>query len=121
MAANYKLYIDQGATFSRSISLKNSDGDPYDLSAASISAQIRSTATSSVKIADFTVSISSPAASGQFIMSMPASGTALLPVDPNEGPERVNSVYAYDVEMVIGSTVTRLLQGEVVVSPEVTR
>ena len=121
MATTYKLYIDQGSTFTRTISLKNSDGDPYDLTGASISSQIRDTPTSSVKIADFSVSISSPAASGEFVLFMPASGTAALPVDPTTGPIATPSVYAYDVEMVIGTTVTRLLQGEVVVSPEVTR
>ena len=121
MATNYKLYIDQGSTFSRTISLKNSDGDPYDLSGASISSQIRDTPTSSVKIADFSISISSPAVSGQFIMFMPASSTSALPVDPTTGPIATPTVYSYDVEMIIGTTVTRLLQGEVVVSPEVTR
>ena len=122
MATTYKLYIDQGATFSRTISLKTfPDGDPYSLVGASISSQIRETPTSATKIADFSISISSPAASGEFIMFMPASTTATLPVEPTTGPIATPSVYAYDVEMVIGTTVTRLLQGEVVISPEVTR
>ena len=120
-AANYKLFIEQGSTLTRSVSLKNTDGTAYDLTGATIAGEIRQTATAVTKIIDLTVTISAPATLGQFTISLTATQTAGLPVVANTGPEIIPTLYAYDVQMTNGAVVTRLFQGEAIVSPQVTR
>lgn len=120
-AANTKIYIEQGATYSQAVSLKDGDGNPYNLTGYTIAAKIRPTATSSTLTATFTIAIDSPATLGTFTMSLSAATTATLPVDANSGPENVPTLFTYDVNITSGTTVYRILQGEVIVSPEVTR
>lgn len=120
-AVNTKIYIEQGATFSQTVSLKDVDGNAYNLTGYTVAAKMRPTATSSNLTATFTIAIAAPATLGQFTMSLPASTTATIPVTANDGPENVPTLYTYDVIITTGSTVTRVLQGEAIVSPEVTR
>lgn len=121
MASNYKLMIDQGSTLTRTITLKYSSGVAYDLTGATFAGQIRKSATNPAKITDLTLTVTSPATNGQLTLSLTDTQTAALPVDSNPGPERVSTLYCYDVEMTKGGVITRVLQGEVLVSPEVTR
>lgn len=118
---NYKLFIDQGSTLTRTVSLKNADGSAYDLTGATIAGQIRPTPTSSTLTVAFTVSITAPASLGQFVFSLTAVQTAAITVTANTGAENIPTLYAYDIEMTKSSVITRLIQGEAVVSPEVTR
>ncbi len=120
-AAIAKLYIDQGATLAQTVSLRDGSGNPYNLTGYTIAGEIRSTATSSIVITPLTISITAPATLGQFVIALAASATAILPVDTNTGPVNVPTIYTYDVNITTGVTVIRVLQGEVIISPEVTR
>ena len=112
MAAGvYNIIVEQGTTFVLNVTIKE-DGEPKNISGYSARAQMRPTRTSSTLTATFTCSIPDPT-SGLIIMEMTPTTTSGI----------TDGRYYYDLELVgAGETiVNRLLQGEVTVSPEVTR
>lgn len=110
-AGTYNILVEQGSSFSQSVTVKE-DGSPRDLTGYNARAQIRPTRTSTTLTATFTCTISSPA-TGVILMELSPSVTAGI----SEGR------YYYDLEIYTNGDgiVSRLLQGEVTVSPEVTR
>ena len=112
MAALTNLLIEQGATFNSTISLFNSDDTVFDLTGHTAAGQIRKSYSSSSASATFTIAFSSDRTEGQITLSLTPTQTAAL----DEGR------YVYDIETTASdSTVTRVLQGTVTVSPNVTR
>jgi len=110
-AARYNLVIDQGSDFAVDLTISE-DGTVKNLTGFSARAQMRATKLSSSVSASFTCTIASPT-SGVIRMSLPhATSTALT-----------SGRFYYDLEIYTGSdaAVTRLLQGEVDVTQEVTR
>ena len=112
MAALTNLLIEQGATFTSTISLFNAADTAFDLTGHTAAGQIRKSYSSSSASATFTISFASDRTSGQITLSLTPTQTA----DLEEGR------YVYDIETTgSDSTVTRVLQGTVTVSPNVTR
>ena len=115
-AAKYDLRIEQGATYQLRLVWKDSDGQPLDLSPMSARMQIRSTHKAATPIVSLTSSpgggITLNGASGEIDIALSAEQTAGI----------AQSSGVYDLELV-GSDgfVTRLIEGRVTVSPEVTR
>jgi hypothetical protein len=111
MSNYYEITIDQGATFAMTVELKDYfTNDPLDLSLYSARSQIRKNYDSTTSN-NFTVSIAD-AANGNISISMTSSNTA------NLKPGR----YVYDLEIEDeANTVTRVIQGIAVVTPQVTR
>ena len=109
MATKANLIIDQGATFSTSINLTDTDDVPVDLTNYTGAAQIRKHYTSST-YTPFVVTLTGN--TGVVILSLSANATA------NLSPGR----YVYDCE-ITGNTgyVSRVLEGLITVSPQVTR
>ncbi len=120
MAAEYKLDIDQGSTFSVELTIKDSSGSAIDITGRTFTGQIRSIYSAATVIATFTCAITD-ATAGKMTFSLTAAETAAITVDAATGTERTKTRYIYDIEMTNGSTVTRILQGNVDISPEVTR
>lgn len=108
MSTKANLVIDQGSTFSTTISLTDDDGEVIDLTGYSGLSQIRKHYTSITSV-PFTVTITP--ATGQVRLSLTATVTAAL----------ASGRYVYDVELTTGSTISRVLEGIVTVSPEVTK
>lgn len=113
-AGIYDITIEQGATFTLSLTWKDSTGNPVNLTGYSARMQVRT----SYEAEDTLVSLTSSGgdivlggALGTIIITIAASATQTLQLD-----EAV-----YDLELVNGATVTRLLQGRATVSREVTR
>jgi hypothetical protein len=112
MAALANLLIDQGASFSSTITVFNSDDTIFDLTGYTGASQVRKSYSSSSASATFTVSFASDRSTGQVTLTLTPTQTAAL----EEGR------YVYDVEVTSSdSTVTRVLQGTVTVSPNATR
>ena len=113
MAAGYQdLFIEQGTTFSTEINLDDAYGSPYDLSNFSVKAQAkRSYYTNRIAI-DFDTLIIDPA-SGTIQISADSSVTA------NVSPGKL----VYDVIISDGNTgaVTRVLEGQIFLTPSVSR
>lgn len=113
MAAVYvsNLVVNCGANFSQTFTLENTDSNSvYDLTNYTASAQMRKHAGSSTAV-DFTVTIGAPPTNGQIIIELTSQQTASLK------PGR----YLYDVIITQNSTVTRAIEGMVLVREGVTR
>lgn len=113
MAGRYKITIDQGTTWRQLMTYKE-DGDPTDLTTYTARMQIRPSFESATVLATLTTAnggITLGGALGTVLLTLTATQTAAIPP----------GTYLYDLELVNGPEVTRLVEGQVVVRPEVTR
>jgi len=123
MAAGiYNFTIEQGATFIRVFKYKDSNGNPIELSGSSaLRMQIRE----SVNSSDFILGGEFTSASGAFIISS-SVGSNVKDQFTLTIPASTSSLYTfdravYDIELVKEGITTRLLQGKIKLSKEVTR
>ena len=109
-AGTYNFILEQGATFNRILTLKENNS-VMNLTNYTVASKMRSTHDSSTVAGTFTCTISD-ATGGEITMQMTNSTTANI----EEG------IYVYDVEITNSAgTVTRILEGQITVNPEVTR
>lgn len=110
-AARYNLVIDQGSDFAINFTVKE-DGSAKNLTGYSARAQMRTSKTASSVAATFTCTISTPS-NGTITMSLPNSVSSPLAA----------GTYVYDLEIFTANnaSVTRLIQGSVDLTQEVTR
>ena len=110
MASISNIFIDQGATFTTTVTVTDANGDAVSLSGYSVAAQIRKTFLSSTATA-FTATISN-ASSGEITISL----------SPTQTPALEAGRFVYDVLITAsGGTKTRVVEGQVTVNPSVTR
>ena len=109
MATKANLVIDQGSTFSTDLSLTDENGDPLDLDGYTANSQIRKWYTSTTASGTFTTYINVP------------DGTITLSLSDTQTGALVSGRYVYDVEINNGVTVSRVVEGIVTVTPQVTR
>ena len=124
-AGKYSFSIEQGATTSFQVVYKDANGTPVNLSGYHARMQIRETIGSSTTI-------------GRLSSSLDADGTGLnlsgsagtLPLSSGSIGVYISAASSsgftfdtavYDLELVTGTTVTRLLQGTIKLDKEVTR
>ena len=110
-AATYNLVIDQGSDFVLDLVVKES-GTALNLTNYSGRAQLRTSVTASSASASFTVT-KTDAAAGKLKMELAAATSSAISAGQ----------YVYDLEIFTSSDaiVKRLLQGDVTLTPEVTR
>ena len=109
MAVYANLTDDQGTDFSSSVDVTDSDGDPVALTGYSVAGQIRKHYNSSTKV-DFVATVSN-ATAGIISLSLSAATTNAMKAGR----------YVYDVEIDLSGTKTRVLEGQLEVTPGVTR
>jgi D-Tyr-tRNAtyr deacylase len=110
MAIIANLYIDQGTDFSITVDVTDSAGDILELSDYTAAAQIRKTYSSSSVSATFATSIAELA--GQVTISLTDTQTAALEAGR----------YVYDLNITSSAgLVTRVIEGQSIVTPGVTR
>jgi hypothetical protein len=109
MATKANLVIDQGSTYSTDLSLIDENEDAIYLGGYTANSQIRKWYSSTNASASFTTSIN--VESGVLTLSLTANQTSNL----------VAGRYVYDVELSAGSEVSRILEGTITVTPQVTR
>lgn len=113
-ATTYNTTIDQGADWFVTFVYKDSDGTAINLTGYSAALQLRDT------YADTTTDLSLTSASGITITG--ATGTLEVRATAAQTAAIAAGTYVYDLQITSGSgIVTRLVQGRIVVSPEVTR
>lgn len=117
-AGKYNFELEQGATFSRQITWKDSTGTPINLTGYTVTGSIRKSFASNSTIASFTCTNANQGSSpGVFTLSLTATQTALLPVKNSASPsDRDIQQLPYIIEATTGSTVYRLLEGTISVS-----
>jgi hypothetical protein len=120
-AGQYSFTIEQGATLVKQFTYKDTSGTVVDLNGFDVRMQIRSNIGSDTKIADFNNSNSGSlkilpttgsSASGTIELNINATSSSLYTFD--------QAVYDLEIEST-GGTVTRLLQGRIKLSKNVTR
>ena len=109
MATKANLVIDQGTTFSADLSLTDDNGEPLNLEGYAANSQMRKWYTSINPSAVFNASVN--AQLGTITLSLEASNTSNLTAGR----------YVYDVEINNGSVVSRVVEGIVTVTPQVTK
>jgi hypothetical protein len=113
-AGIYVLTLDQGANFNLELLYKDANNAVINLNGYTAAMQIRKAYDASVKALDLTTEnggIVITGNLGKIAISATATQTAAIP----------SGEYVYDVEITSGGVVSRILQGNVNVSPEVTR
>lgn len=108
MATKSNIVIDQGATFSTDLTLTDENGDALNLVGYTANSQLRKWYTSSNSVA---FSTSANTDTGVVTLSLTANQTAALTAGR----------YVYDVEISDGTTISRIVEGIVTVTPNVTR
>ena len=109
MATKANLVIDQGSTYSTDLTLTDENGDPLNLSGYAANSQIRKWYSSTNASATFTTTINAN------------SGVITLGLTANQTSNLVAGRYVYDVEINDGGEVSRIVEGIVTVTPQVTR
>lgn len=114
-AGTYNITADQGATFTRQLTWKNAAGSAIDLTSYTARMQVRSSIDAAgAAVLDLTTENSRIVLGG-------TAGTINLAVNAASMGSVDSGMYVYDLEMVLGSVVTRLVQGTFEVRGEVTR
>ena len=108
MATVQNITIDQGTTYSLTITLTNDDGTAKDLSSYTVSAQMRKSYYTSTYTAFTTAKVD---LTGELTISLTAAQTS----DIKAGR------YVYDIEIASSAETLRILEGIVTVTPEVTK
>lgn len=109
MATKANIYIDQGSTFSTTVTITDINGDPIDLTGYTGAGQMRKSYTSSTAY-NFTISVGNT--SGVVTLSMTANATANI----------AGGRYLYDVELTSNTgLVSRVVQGIATVNPNITK
>ena len=114
-AGKYNIIADQGATFTRQLTWKDTDGDPVDLTGYTARMQLRSQIDASgAAVLELTTENNRIVLGG-------TAGSINLSVAATAMAEISAATYVYDLELVSGSVVTRLVQGTFEIRGEVTR
>jgi hypothetical protein len=114
MAAGYQdLFLEQGTTFTTQLTLADSNGEPYDLTGFTVKSQARKSYYSSNTAINFVAS-AYDASNGVIQLSANSAVTANV-------SSRQKLVYDVRITDTASNNVTRVLEGQIFVSPSVTR
>ena len=114
IAGTHNFTINQGTTFSRRLRIKNSEGEPFDLTGYQARMQIRRQLTDSsfyVELSTENGRITLEPEDGVILLYMSDDITRTIPKD---------GVYDLEIESEVGE-VFRVIEGKVRLKPEVTR
>jgi len=124
-AGRYTFIIEQGATLDFELQYKNATGSAIDLSSYSGRMQIRPDAASSTVYLTLSSSLQADGSglnfSGSNGATPPTSGSIGVFISAVSSSLLSFDTAYYDIEIVSGSYVTRLLEGQVKLSKEITR
>ena len=110
MAIIANIFIDQGTDFSITVDVTDTSGSALNMSGYSASAQIRKTYGSSTVSSTFSTSIAE--GTGQVTLSLTDTQTTALE----------SGRYVYDLNVTSGGgQTTRVVEGQAIVTPGVTR
>ncbi len=118
---NYVFQLYQGQTWRNTLRLRDSAGDPVVLTGYTARMQIRPSVDSDTVLLELTTEngrLTINGAAGEISILVAAAVMEALPLDYE------TVAWVYDLEIISGDAtpvVTRVLQGAVMVTPEVTR
>lgn len=109
----YNMVCPQGATFTKQMTY-NIDDVPVNLTGYTARMQVRENHASATVIVELTTENTRITLGG-------ALGTILLTIPASITEDLVPKEYVYDLELISGTNVYRLVEGKFLVTPEVTR
>ena len=122
-AGTYNIQADQGATYSQTFTYRDSAGNLVDLTGFTARMQVRAEYDSASPLLDLTTSnggITLGGALGTITLLATATQMAAFVITDTSNKPPV-LICVYDLELIFGAVVTRLIQGNFTVSREVTR
>lgn len=121
-AGTYDFTIEQGTTFDLKLEWTDSEDVPVDLTGYSARMQVRETKASVTKLAEFKTDDDTITLDDNGEIHILASDTVTSAWDWPVPSGQVNPQGVYDLELEsAGGVVTRLIEGTITLSPEVTR
>lgn len=124
-AGKYSFVLEQGSTFDIEIQYKDTTGSAVDLSGYSGKMQIRPTIASETVYLTLSSSLNGDGTglnfSGSNGSTPPTSGSVGIFISATSSSALNFTEAVYDLEITSGSIVTRILEGKVKLSKEVTR
>lgn len=115
MAVTYNTTIDQGADWYINFTYENPAGTPVNLTGATAALQIRTSPLAKTAVLTLTSAV------GGGITITPLTGLVACRATAVQTTAITNGRYAYDLEITQSGIVTRLVQGTIEVTPQVTR
>ncbi|MBL0318169.1 MAG: hypothetical protein IPP74_02520 [Alphaproteobacteria bacterium] len=112
--AKHNFYVYRGATFSEQIEWKDESGTPVNLTGFTARMHMRETLEAADPFLTLTTENGGITLGG-------VAGTIQLLASATQTTAITATSGVYDLELVSGANVTRLLEGLVIISPEVTR
>lgn len=112
-AAYQDLFLEQGTTFTTQLTLADNTGAPYDLSNFTIRSQARTSYYSANAKLDFTASAID---ANNGIIQLTANSDITSAVSAKQ-----KLVYDVIITDTVSGSVTRVLEGQILISPSVTR
>jgi len=113
-AGTYDITIEQGATFSRVLTYRDSTDALINLTGYTARLQMRESVDSTTTFISLTTEnggITLGGALGTITLAITATASAAITVSQG----------VYDLELINGATITRLVEGSVIINKEVTR
>jgi len=124
-AGRYSFTIEQGSTLNLELQYKDSSGNPINLTSYSGKMQIRPSVASSTVYITLSSSLAADGTglnfSGSNGTTPPTSGSIAIYVSAASSSLLTFDTGVYDLEITSGSIVTRILEGQVKLSKEVTQ
>ena len=122
-AAALNLTIEQGTTFRRLLTFKDSLDADIDLTGQTFRGSIRRSVTDATAVAVFTFVVANQISNtGEVTMTLSAAASSAIVLQTQDSAIRVSELFAYDVERVfVDGSVERVLQGVVTLVPEATK
>jgi hypothetical protein len=124
-AGRYSFVIEQGSTLNLELQYRDSDGNPIDLTDYSGQMQIRPTVASSTVYITLSSSLQTDGTglnfSGSNGTTPPTSGSIGIYISAASSSALNFDQAVYDLEIASGSFVSRILEGQVKLSLNVTR
>jgi hypothetical protein len=124
-AGRYSFVIEQGSTLNLELKYTNSNGNPINLTGYSGRMQIRPSVASSTVYISLSSSLQADGTglnfSGSNGTTPPSSGSIGVYISANSSSLLNFDTGVYDLEIVSGSFVSRILEGQVKLSLNVTR
>jgi len=124
-AGRYSFTIEQGATLDLELQYRDANGNPIDLTNYSGEMQIRNTVSSATPYITLSSSLQPDGTglnfSGSNGITPPTSGSIGIFISAASSSALNFTAGVYDLEIASGSIVTRILEGQVKLSLNVTR
>lgn len=106
----YNIVCPQGATFDRTFTFQIDD-EPVDLTGYTAAMQLRAKPSSAAVLS---------LTSGNGITLGGDEGTIVVSITASQTAAIAAGAYYYDLELTLNDTVTRLIQGQFLLTPEIT-